>query len=181
MISFSSERLRFRELHPEDISTTYINWMNDPSITQYLETRFVRQNACSIREFVTSQLARPDAFLIRIALAEDDSHIGNIKLGPINHDHKSAHISLLIGDRAHHGHGYGSEAIARVSRWGFEECGLYRIEGGCYAENLGSLRAFLKSGYVVEGFRRDAVISSGGGRQGGFWFARLATDKVRDA
>ena len=176
MTPFASERLQFRELLPEDVSDAYVGWMNDPLINQYLETRFSRQDHDSVCDFVAAQLASPDAFLLRISLAKNDQHIGNIKLGPINHQHKSAQISLLVGEKAIHGQGYGTEAIARVTRWGFEECGLARIEGGCYDTNLGSLRAFLKVGYSVEGFRREAVLSAQGRRIGAFWFARLATD-----
>jgi len=150
--------------------------MNNPQINRYLETRFAHQDAASVREFVASQAANPDAFLLRIAEAKDDLHIGNIKLGPFNRHHKSAQISLLIGETSKHRLGYATEAIARVTRWGFEDCGLHRIEGGCYAANLGSLRAFLKADYTVEGFRRDAIVTASGERSGAFWFAKLASD-----
>ena len=180
MIAFSSARLRFRELKPDDVTASYISWMNNPAVNEFLETRFVQQNTKTIREFVATQLSSPDAFLLRIALAEDDVHIGNIKLGPVNHHHLSAQISLLIGETALHGQGYATEAIDRVTRWGFEEHGLLRIEGGCYDTNLGSLRAFLKVGYTVEGFRRNAITSAQGARIGAFWFARLASDSPNE-
>lgn len=178
MICFSSRRLSFRELRPEDVSLAYVRWLNDPAINRYLEIRFAPQDANSVRAFVSAQLGSRDSFLFRIALAESDTHIGNIKLGPINHHHKSAQISLLIGEQAHHGQGYGAEAIEAVTKWGFSEQDLARIEGGCYADNLGSLRAFLKSKYTVEGFRRDAVVAASGERQGAFWFARVAGEKA---
>jgi len=181
VIAFASARLRFRELHPEDVSEDYVGWLNDPAINQFLETRFALQDENSVRAFVAAQLANTDAFLFRIAVAACDTHIGNIKLGPINRHHNSAQISLLIGARAHQRQGYATEAIATVSAWGFAAQALARIEGGCYADNLGSLRAFLKCGYTVEGFRREAVISADGARQGAFWFARLASDSADGA
>jgi len=180
VISFTSRRLSFRELLPEDVSPAYVGWLNDPAINRYLETRFTPQDANIVRDFVCDQLADQNAFLFRIALAEDDTHIGNIKLGPINRYHKSAQISLLIGSRGLQGQGYATEAISAVSAWGLGALVLERIEGGCYADNLGSLRAFLKAGYTVEGFRRDAVIADSGERQGAFWFALLAGDVVEN-
>ncbi len=176
MTLFTSQRLRFRELRPEDASPAYIGWLNDPAINRYLETRFSPQDADSVRAFVTAQAANPDIFLLRIDQTESGTHIGNIKLGPINRNHSSAHISLLIGARDMHGKGYATEAIRAVTQWGFSEHGLMRIEAGCYADNLGSLRAFLKAGYTVEGFMRSAVNITGNVRSGVFWFARLATD-----
>lgn len=176
MIDFASERLTFRELQTEDVSDAYVRWLNDPDITRYLEVRFSDQSKESIGDFVRAQLASRDSHLLRISLKEGDRHIGNIKLGPINRQHQSAQISLFIGDRSQHGMGYATEAIERVTRWGFEACGLSRVEGGCYADNLGSLRAFLKVGYSVEGFRRSAYISHDNQRVGAFWFARLCSD-----
>lgn len=176
MIRFTSQRLDYRELQAEDVSADYTAWLNDTDINRFLETRFSPQDEASIRAFVTAQAATPDAFLLRIGLRNCDTHIGNIKLGPISHAHASAEISLLIGSRAHHGKGYATEAIRAVTEWGFAAHGLARIEAGCYADNLGSLRAFLKVGYTVEGFRRAAVITADGTRSGTFWFARLAGD-----
>lgn len=176
MLSFTSPRLEFRELRPEDVSAAYVGWLNDPVINQYLETRFAPQDEESVRAFVAAQLASPDSILLRITRLEDDRHIGNIKLGPINRHHASAQLSLLIGEQTLHRQGFATEAIARVSRWGIETQGLHRIEAGCYADNLGSLRAFLKAGYAVEGFRRAAVVTANGARSGTFWCARLAGD-----
>lgn len=181
MTRLLSSRLRFRTLRPEDVSAAYIGWLNDPAINQYLETRFTPQDQSTVRAFVAAQAASPDAFLFRIALADCDTHIGNIKLGPINRAHASAQISLLIGSTAHHGQGYATEAITAITDWGFQAQNLARIEGGCYADNLGSLRAFLKAGYSVEGFRRAAVLAASGARQGTFWFARLAGESAGKA
>jgi ribosomal-protein-alanine N-acetyltransferase len=181
VIILTTPRLRLRDLRPEDVTPDYVGWLNDPAINRHLETRFTDQHEDSVRDFVVAQRANPDVFLLRIALERNDIHIGNIKLGPINRYHARAQISLLIGDRAYHGQGLATEAISAVSDWGFAAQALARIEGGCYADNLGSLRAFLKSGYTVEGFRRAAVVAADGARQGSFWFARLADDGRSDA
>jgi len=176
MIEFTSRRLAFRQLQVEDVTDAYVGWMNDPEITRDLEVRFAHQDQESVQEFVRTQLENPDSYLMRISLNDFDLHIGNIKLGPINRNHQSAQISLLIGERDQHGKGLATEAIMRLTRWGFDTLGLERIEAGCYEDNLGSLRAFLKAGYSVEGFRRKAVIAADGRRIGSFWFSRLASD-----
>jgi [ribosomal protein S5]-alanine N-acetyltransferase len=176
MIRITTSRLNLREMRSEDVTQDYISWLNDPLINKALETRFAVQNKDSIQAFVTTQLANPDVFLLRIALSGCDTHIGNIKLGPINRNHASAQISLLIGTQEYQGQGFATEAIATVSAWAFGTLGLTRIEGGCYSDNFGSLRAFLKCGYIVEGYRRDAVVGTDGTRQGCFLFARLTSD-----
>lgn len=176
MIRFCSDRMTFRELKVEDVTDTYVEWMNDSTINRHLEARFDHHDHESVQEFVNIQFQDPNSFLLRMALDDNDLHIGNIKLGPIDRRHESSQISLFIGEQSQHGNGLGTEAIVRVTRWGFEECALKRIEAGCYEDNLGSLRAFLKAGYAVEGFRRSAVNSVDGKRIGAFWFARLVSD-----
>jgi ribosomal-protein-alanine N-acetyltransferase len=167
-------------LLPDDVSPAYVSWLNDPTITAFLETRFTVQDEATVRAFVAEQTANPQIFLFRIALIEGDLHIGNIKLGPINRHHASAQISLFIGDQRWHGAGLGTEAISAVTRWAFETCGLKRVEAGCYSENLGSLQAFLKAGFTIEGFRRSSHVMVDGRRCGSYWFARLANDAVAE-
>lgn len=176
MTSFSSTRLDFSRLAPGDVTTRYVDWLNDPLINRYLETRHTAQTHETVCAFVAAQVANPDVHLLKIVLRGDGSHIGNIKLGPINRHHASAQLSLFIGERVAHGQGYGTEAIERVTRWAFEAAGLSRVEAGCYEDNLASLRAFLKAGYTVEGFRRKAVVSAEGRRIGAFWFSCLAAE-----
>jgi RimJ/RimL family protein N-acetyltransferase len=84
-------------------------------------------------------------------------HIGNIKIGPINLNHQIAPIGILIGDKNEWGNGYASEAIQIVTQFGFDKLNLMKIYAGCYESNIGSKRAFEKSGYEVEGFFRSHV------------------------
>lgn len=181
MSAFSSARLDFRELAVGDVTARYVGWLNDPQVNRFLETRHSRQTHDSVSAFVAAQAANPDVHLLKIVLRSGDLHIGNIKIGPINRHHGSAQLSLLIGERDVHGQGYGTEAIARVTRWAFDSLGLARVEAGCYEDNTASLRAFLKAGYTVEGFRRKAVVSADGRRIGAFWFSCLTSESQATA
>lgn len=94
-------------------------------------------------------------------LIGSNEHIGNIKIGFINNIYKRGELSLFIGAKEHWGKGLGSEAVRAVSSFSKEKLGLKKIEAGCYEDNLGSLRIFLKCGFVVEGFRRNHVVRDG--------------------
>jgi ribosomal-protein-alanine N-acetyltransferase len=176
---FSSARLDFRKICLEDVTPRYVSWLNDPQINRFLETRHSVQDHDAVYAFVAEQMANPNVHLLKITLRSEGLHIGNIKVGPINRHHASAQISLFIGEKNIHGKGYGAEAIERVTKWAFESAGLERIEAGCYEDNLASLRAFLKAGYAVEGFRRKAYVSADGRRTGAFLFACLASEYQR--
>ena len=175
MIELRSKRLLLRELTSDDVTERYASWLRDPDVNQFLETRFEEQTLEKIRAYVCDQKQRTDSFLLGIFALDGIRHIGNIKLGPINPHHSSAHISFLIGDRQSWARGFASEAVRVVTDWGFNTLGLERIEAGCYEKNLGSLRVLLNCGYEVEGFFRKARIARDGSRTGSFWLGRLSS------
>ena len=57
------------------------------------------------------------------------------------------------------GKGYATEAISLISQFAFNTLNLNKLEAGCYANNIGSARAFEKCGYQREGLLRSHVIS----------------------
>ena len=172
LVECKSKRLILRILTPVDVSLKYVEWLNDPEINQYLETRFHTQNIDSCIEFVQNMHSNKSDFLFGIFLRDSDFHIGNIKLGFVNPNHKSAQISLFIGEKEQWNKGFATEAIKAITLWGFQELGLEKIEAGCYEQNLGSLRAFLKVGYQVEGFFRKHILLADK-RYGSFWLGIL--------
>lgn len=148
------ERLYLRKLTRADVSQEYVNWLNDPEINQYLETRFHEQTLEAVEQFVKDKEGSTSEHLFGIFLNDDDKHIGNIKLGPINEYHSFAPISLFIGDKTSWGNGYATEAIRLIVNYGFGQLGLEKLEAGCYESNIGSRRAFEKCGFLVEGVLR---------------------------
>jgi len=172
-IQIESKRLTLRELDVADVSSRYKEWLDDPEVHQFLETRFEDQTIERITKFVESQRSRFDSFLLGIFVKEKMDHIGNIKLGPINKNHRSAHISYFIGEKTSWGLGYATEAVSCLTSWGFDVLNLERIEAGCHERNFGSLKVLLNCGYEVEGFFRQSNLEQDGTRSGGFWLAKL--------
>ncbi len=158
---FESPRLRCRILGEEDVSAEYVAWLNDPRVNRFLETRHEAQTLAGCRAFVAKVAADPASHLFGMFLKTDGRHLGNIKLGPVNAVHASAQVSLFIGDPACWGQGLATEAVRGITAWGFRELGLAKIAAGCYDANLGSLRAFLKVGYQIEGYFREQAMLDG--------------------
>lgn len=89
--------------------------------------------------------------------------------------HASGSISLLFGSDVNiksaelgywlaqpfWGQGIATEAVARMVRIGFEECGLHRISADVYAPNIASQRVLEKNGFVREGHFREAIYKNG--------------------
>lgn len=178
MTIIESERLLFRQLTQEDVTIRYVNWLNDPQVNQFLETRFVPQTLESCNKFVADMNADSLSHLLGIFDKESLKHIGNIKIGFINKYHQTGQLSLLIGEKSCWGKGYATESIKTITQWGFNTLNLKKISAGCYDTNIGSLRAFLKSGYSVEGYFRNNVVSADGRRIGSFWLGILKNDRA---
>ncbi len=176
LTTVNSDRLFFKTLTKDDVSEQYLRWLNDPDINQYLETRFNPQSPETCEQFISDMEKDPSSHLFGIYIKDTLEHIGNIKLGFINTYHRKAQLSLFIGEKSCWGIGYASEAINSITKWGFDTLGLEKIEAGCYDLNTGSLRAFLKAGYSVEGYFRKNVIYNNK-RIGSFWLGKLASDQ----
>lgn len=155
------KRIHLRKISLSDVGPRYHAWLNDPEVNRYLETRFSSQTLEDISAFVRKMLEKSDEHLFAICLNDSDEHIGNIKLGPINAHHRSADVSLLIGEKKQWGKGYAAEAIGLVTRHAFETLKLNKLRAGCYAPNEGSARAFEKCGYKREGLLKGQVFCDG--------------------
>jgi RimJ/RimL family protein N-acetyltransferase len=150
-----TENLVLRPLHVDDVSEAYVGWLNDPEINRFLESRFVLHSLASVQSFVQAMSKDRKNILFGIFEKASKRHVGNIKVGPIDLHHETAVVGLMIGERACWGRGYATEAISEVSRYGFMQLGLKKLVAGVYENNIGSLRAFQKAGYDIEGRQRN--------------------------
>ncbi len=157
-----SEQLSLRTLRATDASPDYLGWLSDPAINAYLEVRFNPPRSVSeLATYIADTNASSHTLLLGIFLSDSERHIGNIKIGPIDWNHQVGDLGFLIGDRAHWGKGYASEAIALLSDYAFAHLGLVKLTAGCYADNQGSRRALQKAGFVEEGRLRSRLWLSG--------------------
>lgn len=155
------ETIYLRRLGSEDVTEAYLHWLNDPQVNRFLETRHRPQSLQTIRDFVDRVNARDDEFLFGIILRADERHVGNIKIGPVKKHHALADISLLVGERDCWGRGIATDAIRAITRFAFDTLSVKKLSASMYAENIGSIRAFLRAGYVQEGLRRNHYVLDG--------------------
>lgn len=153
-------RIILRPLSILDAKTAYVSWMNDADVVRYLESRFTTYTAKDIEEYIERCNGDPHVYLFGIFWRESEKHIGNIKLGPVNDYHHHGDIGLVIGEKEYWGKGVATEAIGLLSNYAFEKLGLNKVTAGAYQANIGSIKAFEKVGFDVEGIRRKQYMCS---------------------
>ncbi|WP_019613206.1 GNAT family N-acetyltransferase [Psychromonas ossibalaenae] len=151
----TGKQIYLKALMQTDVTDEYVQWLNDSSINQFLESRYQTQTAASCRHFVGELQSQNNNCFWGIYCNQSKQHIGNIKLGPVNKLYQRATIGLLIGNKSYWGKGIATEAINLVSDFAFQKLSLHKIDAGCYVSNQGSKKAFLKAGYQVEGLLKD--------------------------
>lgn len=151
----TGDHIFLREVRPSDVNEAYYSWLNDQETRKFLETRYVPRGLNDILDFVQSKQSCANEPFFAICVKSTGQHIGNIKLGPINWLQQRADISLLIGEKAFWGQGIATEAIKLVTAFAFNELNLNKLQAGAYHENAGSIKAFLKNGFVQEGYIKE--------------------------
>ncbi|MFT4925432.1 MAG: ribosomal-protein-alanine N-acetyltransferase [Phenylobacterium sp.] len=160
-----TERLVLRDIQLEDISTHYINWLNNPEVTKYLEVRFTPQTRETVAAYVSAKLADTVSskhFGVYERHQGEQRLIGSVTLGSIDLHHASAAISFVIGHPEAQGKGYATEAIHAAVFYMFNECNINKLWAGYYDGHHGSANALAKNGFVVEGRLKKKFINADG-------------------
>ena len=100
----------------------------------------------------------PSTKLKGLVKNKKSSHVGNIKIGPINFIHKTSDISYFVGDEKHRGRSIASIAIKKILRIAKKKFKLKKITAGFYQDNFASKRVLKKNGFSKEGELKNQLI-----------------------
>lgn len=156
-----SDKLFFRTLTEKDVTEEYVSWLNSQQINQFLEVRHTVHTLASVSDFVSLKNDLDNEYLFGIFCKNKNKHIGNVKIGNINHIYFTGDLSLFIGDKNYLGRRLASEIIGSLTDYGFNYLGLKKMCAGCYETNIKSMKSFLRCGYEIEGVLKNQVIFNG--------------------
>jgi len=157
------EKIILRKLNlKKDISKKYQNWMNDLEVHKYTEQKYTKHSLINIRKFVREKNKSKNEFLYGIFLKRNNlnTHIGNIKLGPINFIHRIAEVSYFIGEKELWGKGYTTLAIKEIIKIA-KKMGLKKLKAGFYEMNIGSKKVLEKNNFKLEGKFKSEIVYKG--------------------
>ena len=150
---FEGRLVRLRAREPEDEPLLH-GWFNDPQVTEYLARRYPESHASTLQRLQPDpKWGRSAGFAIE--RLDDGRCIGEVFLGSISDEDRSARLGIAIGDRASWDGGFGTDAMRTVCRFGFEMMNLHRIELAVDGENARARRVYEKVGFRVEAELRD--------------------------
>ena len=172
-ITLRGNRVELSPVQIQDVNDQYLLWLNDVEVNKFLETRWISQTLETVVAHIEKVSSSSTEVLLKIVIAAEGMHIGNIKIGPIDVNNKSAELSYFIGDKSFWGKGYATEAINLCVDYCFETLGLHKVQAGCFEKNIGSHKALLKSGFELEGRLRQRILDIDGDRQDHLWFGRI--------
>lgn len=148
-----------RPLQPQDINDRYVAWFRDERVTRFLESKFISSGEAL--EHLVTGFIEDKWYMYAIIDRINDLHIGNIKIGPINRKHRTADISIVIGDVESWGKGVATLAVSLATRVGFEQLGLRKLRAGVVGGNEASLLAFIKAGWKIEAELPQDILHEG--------------------
>lgn len=153
-------RVKLLNFTQKMISQKYIKWMNTKEIVEFTEQRFKKNTKKKIFEFVKEKENSKNEFLYGIFITEERKliHVGNIKIGPIDFEHKNAEIGYFVGEKSLQRKGIATSAIKEICKIAKKKFKLKKIIANVYSQNLSSKQVLLKNNFQLEGIQKKQFI-----------------------
>ncbi len=148
-----------RPLLEEDITDDYVEWFSDDIVVEFLEAKKLRREDCIA--FLNEGVRTGNWFMYAVCDNVTDEVIGTTKIGPIDRKAMTSDLVVIIGKRAFWGRGFATQAISQANKIAFEEHKIRKLHGGMYANNIGSIKAYLRAGWVVEAILHGQYLLQG--------------------
>jgi diamine N-acetyltransferase len=142
--------------------TNFLNWFNDPEVTQYLRL-YLPMTEMAEEKWIETLGSDPNNvhYVIETVEPETSRPIGSIGLHKIDAKNRDAEFGIAIGEKAFWSQGLGTEAAQIIIKYGFKQLNLHRISSCVYDFNQRSQKMHLKVGFKQEGRRRQVHFGNG--------------------
>ena len=156
---YLGQRIYLRPLEYSDVNENYLSWFNDQNVTKFLESKNLTKQ--EVIDYIKQGIESKTYYMYAICLIENNKHIGNIKIGPINRKHMTSDLVTVIGDSNYWGKGIATESIKIGNKIAFEQYKIRKLSGGMYSDNVASLNSYLKAGWIEEGRLKGHYLING--------------------
>jgi RimJ/RimL family protein N-acetyltransferase len=156
-------RLRLRRFRESDVDT-FARYRSDPAVGRYQgwDAPYpVEQARRFVAAMATAQADVPGEWLqIAVALARNDSLVGDCAFAPETHEPRTVEIGFTIAAQQQ-GRGYAREAVSLLLRYLFNQLGKHRATASCDPRNAPSIKVLEAVGMRREGHMVESTWSKG--------------------
>ncbi len=157
--TIKGKKIYLRKLNISDASEVYCRWLNDSEVNKYLETR--KATIEELKNYIKQKNKKINCRLFGIFDINNDKHIGNIKLEPIDFFEKKAKLGIMIGEKSYRNKGIGTEATKLLNDFAFNQLKLNCIYLGVIPENKSAIRIYEKVGFEIKEINPKVIDHNG--------------------
>lgn len=150
-----------RAISLSDATSDYLSWLNDPDTTQGLVAGTRPSTIQDMENYIRQVNESNDAIMFAICDKDTEEHIGNVKIDRFDWIARTCEFGILLGSSKYRGKGIGTEVTRLVLDYAFHTLNLHKVLLAVYGNNPAAIRAYEKSGFVLEGTLRKQVFSGG--------------------
>jgi RimJ/RimL family protein N-acetyltransferase len=154
------ELITLRRHVPGNVAA-YRRWYSDPEVARLARYQDAPMREDEITRFFQIRALGPDSLTMAIHERGTDRLIGTCAFSQLDGDNGSALFHITIGEKDTWGRGYGTEATQLMLDHAFGTLGLHRIALAVFEFNERAIRAYEKSGFVIEGRARESIWRDG--------------------
>ncbi|WPL17713.1 Spermidine N(1)-acetyltransferase [Thiorhodovibrio winogradskyi] len=149
----SDDLVYLRKLELTDLERTWV-WINDPEVYLKIGSQVPISRTAQQKWFERLDQSS-DKIVLAICLKEGDVHVGNVSLDSIEPRHRTARLSIFLGESQQRGHSVGTRAIKLLSDYAFNFLNLNRIWCKATAGDDRVSQFYEKLGFKIEGTMRQ--------------------------
>jgi RimJ/RimL family protein N-acetyltransferase len=176
-MKLQTDRLNFRLVSSSDLSN--IHELHSLPETDEFNTLgipgSIQETEKILNDWIAGQNAEPPtSYIFCLDLADSNQFIGIIALNIGKPNYKTAEIWYKL-DVKYWRQGYATETLKKILEVGFNDLQLHRIEAGCAADNIASIKTLEKAGMTREGMKRKKLPIRGAWKDN-YFYAILEED-----
>lgn len=153
-------RVYLELLNEDHFDDEYVGWHSQDHTDFYSGSKRIFTKENLLEEFHAG-IKNNNNFHYGIFYKENNKLIGVIKLGIVNWVHKISDLIVFIGDADYLGKGLAVDAINEGNEKAFNEHKLRKLYGSMYKDNVASVKAYLNTGWIIEGIMKDQYLHEG--------------------
>lgn len=145
------EQVRLNIFSEENITDSYLSWLNDPVVVRFSNQRFRRHTYQTGLDYLHSFVDAESIFLA-VYLKDDQHYVGTMSVY-FSSVHETADIGIMIGDKSCWGRGIGGDAWVTLLSLLLDTVKVRKVTAGTLSCNTGMIRIMVNSGMKPDGVR----------------------------